>query len=210
MRPPRTLLVPFELGRPLGLPNDARLQSDVLLSALRLCKRTDVPVIESYDCEPDRYQSDSDLSAWACPVHFDAETEVSQVISELRLLRPWYQRSLGQRGNTAVGLSDLDIEDCVNMLLSLLDGTLIKAPEDLDTADFIKAMVEDLKTYYFEATVVQPGHPDGLALRKWFWHETMAGRLLKDLREKLKDSEDEKLSILAKMTFVPEEQLGDD
>ena len=44
-RPPRALMVPFMLGRPLGEPNDVPFQRRVLLQALRLLERTDGPVL---------------------------------------------------------------------------------------------------------------------------------------------------------------------
>src|ERR1700734_331720 len=44
-RPPRAVMVPFMLGRPLGEPNDAPFQRRVLLQALRLLERTDGPVL---------------------------------------------------------------------------------------------------------------------------------------------------------------------
>lgn len=36
VRPPRSLLVPFPLGYPLGRPGDAALQHEVLEAALRM------------------------------------------------------------------------------------------------------------------------------------------------------------------------------
>src|ERR1700710_1291848 len=44
-RPPRAVMTPFMLGRPLGEPNDAPFQRRVLLQALRLLERTDGPVL---------------------------------------------------------------------------------------------------------------------------------------------------------------------
>src|SRR5450432_3530923 len=44
-RPPRAVMTPFMLGRPLGEPSDAKFQRRVLLQALRLLERTDGPVI---------------------------------------------------------------------------------------------------------------------------------------------------------------------
>ncbi len=38
-RPPRALWVPFELGRPLGVPNDKPFQTRVLTAALGLLDR---------------------------------------------------------------------------------------------------------------------------------------------------------------------------
>jgi len=45
MRPPRALWVPYELGRPMGVPNDAAFQTRVLRAALSLLARTDGPLI---------------------------------------------------------------------------------------------------------------------------------------------------------------------
>ena len=49
IRPPRALSVPYPLGYPLGEPNDARLQTEVLLDLLELLNRTDVPVLETFE-----------------------------------------------------------------------------------------------------------------------------------------------------------------
>ena len=48
VRPPRALWVPFELGRPLGLPDDSELQTRVLMAALRLLEAGDGPVLEDF------------------------------------------------------------------------------------------------------------------------------------------------------------------
>lgn len=47
--PPRTLVVPFRFGYPLGEPNDRELQHRVIAAALGLLERTDVPVVEAFD-----------------------------------------------------------------------------------------------------------------------------------------------------------------
>jgi hypothetical protein len=48
IRVPRALGVPFPLGYPLGNPGDAEGQREVLLAALELLARDDVPVLEEY------------------------------------------------------------------------------------------------------------------------------------------------------------------
>ena len=45
---PRTLIVPFGLGRPFGAPGDSEGQRSVLRALLALCTRTDVPVSVSF------------------------------------------------------------------------------------------------------------------------------------------------------------------
>ena len=48
VRPPRALFVPFPHGYPLGAPHDRERQTKVILAALALLDRRDVPVIEDY------------------------------------------------------------------------------------------------------------------------------------------------------------------
>ncbi len=46
--PSRALTVPYPLGYPLGAPNDEALQLAILKEMLKLCERTDVPVLEEW------------------------------------------------------------------------------------------------------------------------------------------------------------------
>ncbi len=48
IKPPRALWVPFELGRPLGLPDDPALQTRVLVAALKLLEAERGPVLEDF------------------------------------------------------------------------------------------------------------------------------------------------------------------
>ena len=48
IKPPRALWVPFELGRPLGVPNDAEFQHKVIASAFDLLERDAGPVLEDF------------------------------------------------------------------------------------------------------------------------------------------------------------------
>ena len=48
VRPPRTLFVPYPFGYPLGKPHDRTLQRQIILEALRLLERTDLPVFEDF------------------------------------------------------------------------------------------------------------------------------------------------------------------
>ena len=46
VRPPRALFVPFAHGFPLGRPHDAELQKQLMMQALSLLNRDDVPLIQ--------------------------------------------------------------------------------------------------------------------------------------------------------------------
>lgn len=48
VRPPRALALPFPHGYPLGNPHDPQLQQRVIVRALQLLNRDDVPVMEDY------------------------------------------------------------------------------------------------------------------------------------------------------------------
>ena len=48
IRPPRALFVPYKMGFPLGEPNNALLQQQVIAASLALLERTDVPVLENF------------------------------------------------------------------------------------------------------------------------------------------------------------------
>lgn len=55
VRPPRALAVPFSHGYPLGRPNDAATQREVMLQALGLLGREGVPpMIQDYRQIPQR------------------------------------------------------------------------------------------------------------------------------------------------------------
>jgi hypothetical protein len=45
---PRALVVPFGLGCPFGSPGAPELQTRALRALLALCKREDVPVMETF------------------------------------------------------------------------------------------------------------------------------------------------------------------
>jgi hypothetical protein len=68
INPPRALWVPFDLGRPLGAPDEAEFQNKVLLSALGLLEASDRPII--MDFPEDAPVSESGFSPAACPVNF--------------------------------------------------------------------------------------------------------------------------------------------
>jgi hypothetical protein len=48
LTPPRALFVPFQMGYPLGEPNNAPSQHRIIAAALGLLERDDVPVLEGF------------------------------------------------------------------------------------------------------------------------------------------------------------------
>ena len=105
MHPPRALAVPFELGRPLGAPEDAAFQRRVITAALALLERPSGPVLEDYpeDAPADAAASEAD-EGWACPVSFaqpkaDAPiTFAARLQAEVAQMKPWHEAWKRRKG----------------------------------------------------------------------------------------------------------------
>lgn len=208
MRPPRSLWVPFELGRPFGSPDNAALQTRVLEHVLRLLEAPAGPVLEDFpeEAPPEAREE----SGWSCPVRFGPPASpagatpdlFSAVREEVALLQPWYERARAARGRTTVGVSGLSLAE----VLALLCAPLETAPRQPFDADAIRLAAEDLKAYYLEAATAQPGAASSRALLDWFWRETSGGALLRALQARFIDSEDANLRLLASLLLVPRAQ----
>lgn len=192
VRPPRALWVTFDLGRPLGIPDDPPFQRRVVKAALDLLARTDGPLIADY---PEHVPEVTDFSGWACPINL-APSQVDSLVAEIDRLAPWYDRSAANLGRTTVGVSGLDMPAAGALVSRALDGAL---PE----AQALKEAVDDLRAYYLEAASAFPD-PGSAALRKkWFWDETKLAQALLALQPKLAASADPQHRILANLTLIP-------
>src|ERR1700722_790492 len=109
-RPPRALMLPFMLGRPLGEPNDPPFQRRVLMQALRLLERADGPVIlEQF---PDDNPSWFDRPGWKpaidlkppSPALHDANAWEEAFRLELMAVVPVWERFKTRFGRASVGL----------------------------------------------------------------------------------------------------------
>ena len=205
MRPPRALLVPFELGRPLGAPHNAELQRDVLTTALSLLDHSGPgPVAQIYDSDVGADAGDD--QPWVCPVSFPAPPTGNSladcIAEEVRLLRPWFDLAYRQRGHTGSNASGTDIEALV-VWLCMFESAAATLVDGRPLADSFKLAVEDLKAFYLEAVTAQPSSSTSSDLSKWFWEQTAAGELLWSLRKALREHPDEGVRLHAQFTLVP-------
>ncbi len=210
--PPRALWVPFELGRPVGVPNDAEFQSRVLLAALRLLEAPSGPVVEDFAEEaPISKEPDT---VWACPVDLkkvnispgDTDQLKEAFKDEIGQLLPWYDIAVKKRGRTTVGVSGLEIGEIGDFICTFLDGGVPQnINKDIPLGFAIKLAVDDLKAIYTEAVAAQPGGaiPESLDLVNWFWDGTIAGELLLKIKDICVDSDDAGLQLFAKLLLVP-------
>ena len=196
MQPPRSLWVPFPLGRPLGKPNDKAFQHRVIAAALALLERTAGPVLEDY---PEDAPSVRIEESAACPVSFgntqaQENTWTARFQDELTQMQPWYE--LGKRkrrGRSLVGVADEPMENIFSKLGELLDK------KALPTADlkWFKLAIEDAKVFYIEALTAQPGEYSAQAIEQILWHETHLGAGLRVFYERFTATP--KLAIMARM-----------
>lgn len=214
--PPRALWVPFEFGRPLGVPGDAGFQRRVLIAALNLLEIESGPVLADYPEDvPDPAPSE-DGEGWVCPVNLppsvsDAGDEalVSAFLAEIAELRPWYDIGLERRGRTTFGASGADITACGRFLGDFLYGEGDPATDrwpDPRIGDVLKIVLMDVKTYYLEAALARPGRASSRDLEDWFWGETNAGQVFLALQRQCAVSDDPFIATLGRQFIVPRAQ----
>ncbi|MBI4304540.1 MAG: hypothetical protein HY665_09430 [Chloroflexi bacterium] len=212
IKPPRALWVPFELGRPLGVPNNPAFQERVLLAALKLLEAPEGPVLA--DFPEDAPVSSGEPVVLACPYLPKEEdatiTETERLCqafkAEIMSLRPWYDMAVEKGRRTTVGLSRLDLENLGSFICSFLTESKPENPrKDVSLAYELRYAADDLKAYYHEAITAQPGAgaPTSDALAEWFWEDTLGGKILLAVREACSKSGDDSLQRVARSQIVP-------
>lgn len=217
IHPPRALWVPFDLGRPLGAP-DATFQTQVLRAALRLLERSDGPILEEYPKDAPGADKE-DGESWVCPINLPApetaEDKDATVLDEIESLRSWYDLGVDKRGRTSVGSSGLDMEAIARYLSIWARGETPDNPSkdpalSNDNPTMIRMACDDLKAYYTEAAVAQPGRgettPNSAEISTWFWSSTQGANLLLKLKETLSSSDDKMIAIVGGLLVVPYEE----
>lgn len=211
IRPPRTLNVPYELGRPLGIPNDPAFQHRILDAALALFQHDGAAIFVDY-VEEAPVIAAVDEQGWSCPVSFAQPTHnmsrAEKLEAEIALLKPWYERGKVIRSYTSVGLSGLDMSTIAEFLASLADPETpsINPLPDMQIGDALKYCAEDLKAFYNEAATSQPGNISANEAENWYWGETSAGQLVRAVRKATLNSEDAMLKLVANFILVPRSQ----
>lgn len=174
IRPPRALFVPFELGRPLGEPENAGFQTRVLTAALALLDRDDGPVVlEDFPADP---PGAADNPAWRPPVLADGRG----LAAEIAEILPLWRDVAARRGRTTVGVSRLPPEAWPDLIAAMLADE----PPHPGASLTLRYAADDLKALYGEAAQ-PPGAPapSSRQLSRWLFGATVAGRTLVALRE---------------------------
>jgi hypothetical protein len=214
IKPPRALWVPFDLGRPLGPPDNAAFQRRVLLALIGMLESPDGPRLE--DFPEDGPETSDEISVLACPVDFTQTTvesgETDQLKAafrrEMTAMRPWYDMAVAKRQRTTVGVSGIDLDGLCDFIYAFIEGTEPDNPRgDIPLAYMLKFAVEDLQSFYIEGVTAQPGQggASGKVLKDWFWRETAAGKVLLALKKVCEASKDDVMSQMGALFLVPME-----
>jgi hypothetical protein len=201
-RPPRALFVPFQLGRPVGTPNDAIFQRRVLRAALDLLERPDGPVIlEDFPDEDVNWQ---DTPGWQPPLPPSTEPfTIAAFEAECAALGPAWMRARARFGRTTVGLAGQPPGSWSGFAAEILGGGLPTVPAHPTTALAVRFLCDDIKAMYGEAAAADGPAPSARQIDTWFWRQTQAGALLKALRQAGMASGNSALRTVSGRFFVP-------
>jgi hypothetical protein len=206
IRPPRALWVPFILGRPFGVPNDAAFQRRVVHAALRLLEADSGPVLEDFDedapgCQPGAQD------AYACPVSFGAATagdDATALQKEIEELMPWNDLALQRRERASAPTSGLDIRQAGKFVTDFIaDPGVASYCSEFSRGLALRLACEDVKAFYLDSVYAQPGEIAAQQAHAWFWLDTTAGRVLRKLREVCLASDDRTIQTFAGNNLVP-------
>ena len=216
IRPPRALWVPFDLGRPLGVPNDINFQKRVLVSVLKLFEESHGPVLKDFP-EDAPVTGDKD-AVWACPVNLtrkkidldDADALRAAFKREMVELSAWYDLALKKNRRTTMGVSGLDIDRIVEFIGAFIDSVPANPRQDISLAYALNFAVDDLKAFYYEAVATQPGNtsPNAADLDDWFWGRTVAAKVLFAVKDRCLQHDDRMMQLLGKLLLIPMSHSG--
>jgi hypothetical protein len=210
-RPPRGLWTPFQLGRPLGDPDDPAFQRRVLLQALGLLERRDGPVIlEDFPDDPPNWP---DTPGWQPPLQPASETPdgpagwEAALTREMAALRPAWERACARYGRTTIGLSGQAPALWPACIARFLAGELPAVAPHETAALTLRFLCDDLKAMYSEAAQADGAPPSSRQIDAWFWSGTIGGRLLIALRSLALQSGNNALKTVGGRFFVPAQFL---
>ena len=208
-RPPRALWVPFELGRPVGPPNDAPFQRRVLKAALELLVTADRPgAIADFPADaPDQAGEPGWTPSFPLPpagFPADAAEADSRIEAELAALEAAYEAAQARTGYTTARLMGLGPAALARFVAGFLGPEWPDSPRpELSAPVALRFACDDLRAIYLEAAASGPGRPGARQLNDWFWHQTSAARVLFQLRARLKDSADRRAKAVGANLLLP-------
>ena len=196
VQPPRALWVPFELGRPMGSPNDSAFQNQVLNTALQLLDIESGPVVlQDFPADEPHLLVDS---AWALP-----SRAADAIPAEVERLQPLYQQLVTDSGRTTVGITGLSLQQLANYVQHFTGNGSIKNPHKvLSDLALMRFAIDDLKAFYLESALATKGRPTSQQLLRWFWQQTYVAEKIREFRQLCLASDERKYQKMAN-SLVP-------
>lgn len=197
IKPPRALWVPFELGRPMGPPDNPELQREVLEQALRLVETAKESVLEEFATDDPRSVADEKWKPPAIQKH-------TTIADECVELKNFYQRQCVDKSRTSVGVAKTPILELAALVDEVFERESLRPirPE-ISERLMLRLAFDDLKAYYIESALSGKGAPSGKQVYDWIWHETLLGSRMRELRHRFMQSDDAKIQNLGTKFIVP-------
>lgn len=182
--PPRALHCEFPLGRPLGKPNDADFQREVLIAAFSLLEEPDGPVLVDY---PISIEDDADAPL-SCPIPPSDTSDRNPTAAEALGLLPAWRRTQETYGRSTVGkvITAEQVPDMLDLFTRITDG---ESWEDIGFPGDPTKIAADIKNFYEEAAISLSNlPPSARSAESWFVTETLGGQTIQTARIKMKEA----------------------
>ncbi len=207
IRPPRALFVPFELGRPMGPPNQAALQQRVLAAALALFDAAEPLIVDFEETDPDA----RGIEGWAPTVDLPALADglddaalAAALRAEAGAIWPHYLAAVEKRGRTTVGIGPVEPDEIVAFLCrALVEGAPSESADGFRPQYLLRFACDDLKAVYSETTLSELPRPNSRQFADWFWTATAAGLLMRRLRRICLDQPGRGYQFVGRMFIMP-------
>ena len=107
-------------------------------------------------------------------------------------------------GRTTVGLAGVDIEQAGAYLAAYAADEKAERPRaGMAPASLMRFCADDVKAFYLEAAGSGEGTPSSRQMTDWFWSETVAGKVIKDIFRGSAESPDKQRQVLGIKSIVP-------
>ena len=182
--PPRALHCEFPLGRPLGKPNDADFQREVLNAAFDLLHQPSGPVIVDYPIEIVD-EADTPLSCVIPPADISDRTPAA---AEALGLLPAWRRTNEKYGRTTVGkvIPAEQVPEMLDLFARVADGESWK---EVGFPGDPTKIAADIKNFYEEASMsLSAKAVSARSAESWFVQKTEAGLVIQKARVNMKEA----------------------
>lgn len=182
--PPRALHCEFPLGRPLGKPNDADFQREVLNAAFDLLHQPSGPVIIDYPIEIID-EADTPLSCIIPPANIRDQNPAA---AEALGLLPAWRRTNEKYGRTTVGkvIPAEQVPEMLDLFTRVADGEPWK---EVGLPGDPTKIAADIKNFYEEASMsLSSKAVSARSAESWFVQKTEAGSVIQKARVNMKEA----------------------